>query len=427
MPKINLFALMLVTLLLSACQTGGGYSQRPVQTGPAYSSPQTVIDAMPTSSSIASPAQMPASEQTMQEPPLPPVKVGILLPLSGTHKALGDSLLKAAQIALFDIGHENFELIPQDTAGTAEGGASAAQAAVNQGAQIVLGPVFASAVRGAKPITQRARINMVAFSTDWTLAGGNTFIMGFLPFDQLERISAYAASQGLRRIGLITPQTEYGRIVKDNFVMAAPRYGMSITEDAVFHPQSNNLAPDIQKFSRYLEREEAEALNQTPFDAVMMASGDQQARAIANLLTHNALPPNAVKRLGTGLFDDDALASEMNLDGAWFAAPSPNARRGFESRFFRTFGERPKRLATLAYDATALSAVLAKRGLRDTGRPAFDRGALTNPNGFAGIDGIFRFRPNGTAERGLAILEYQHGQIVVQEEAPKSFIQNQPY
>ena len=423
MPKIKnnfaLFALILGAFFLQACDTGGGYKQR-TGWGTAAPSPQAPAQQAPDVVNQQSTAPQ-ISQQTQQQDNLPPVKVGILLPLSGQHEKIGQAMLNAAQIALFDIGHSSFELVPRDTRGTEEGAREAAREALNEGAQLILGPVFASSVRAAKPITQRANVNMIGFSTDWTLAGGNTFILGFLPFDQVERVTAYASKQGIKRVGVITPNTDYGRIVQSTFSTMSPRYGIGTTQSATFSPHSNNLAPDIRAFSRYDARAGAGALTQAPFDAVLMPTGGQQARAIANLLSHNDLPPSLVRRIGTGLFDDDALATESNLEGAWFAAPSPNSRRAFENRYHQTYGEKAPRISTLAYDATALAAVLARKGLSESRRPAFDRRSITNPNGFSGIDGIFRFRQNGTAERGLAVLEYKRGSIVVIDEAPKTF------
>ncbi len=425
MPKIQnsflLFALIIGALFLQACDTGGGYSSRsggwnnqsPSAQSPASQAPSTIGEQTPSTPQT--------QEQIARDDNLPAVKVGILLPLSGQHEKLGKAMLDAAQIALFDVGHSSFELIPRDTLGTPEGASQAASAAINEGAQLILGPVFAENVRVVKPITQRANINMIGFSTDWTLAGGNTFIMGFLPFDQVERITQYASQQGIKRVGVLAPNTDYGRIVQSTFSTMAPRYGIATTQSASFSPQSTNLAPDVKEFSRYDTRLASNALAQTPYDAILMPTGGQQASAIASLLSLNDLPPAKVRRIGTGMFDDAALATESNLEGAWFAAPSPNARRNFETRFTRTYGTRPPRISTLAYDATALAAVLARKGLTEQRRPAFDRGSITNPNGFSGIDGIFRFRQNGTAERGLAVLEYKRGQIVVIDEAPTTF------
>ena len=122
-----------------------------------------------------------------------------------------------------------------------------------------------------------------------------------------------------------------------------------------------------------------------------------------------------------GLMDDAGLANDANLDGAWFAAPSPSARRAFEKRYGDVYGIKPLRLASLAYDATALAAILARSSFDETGAPSYDYNALTNPNGFSGVDGIFRFRPDGISERGLAVLEFQNGSIKVVDEAPETF------
>ena len=404
--------------LLAACASGGGYGGYSTRTTPPPSAPPA--QEAPSDLETLSRAQ-PQTMSQAQMDNLPAVKVGILLPLSGQHKALGDAMLKAAQMALFDLGHTKMELLPRDTQGTAQGAGSAAQSAINDGAQILLGPVFASSVQAAKPVAARARINMIAFSTDWSLAGGNTFIMGFLPFDQVQRLTQFATSKGVSRVGVLAPQSAYGNVVTSAFNRAATQNNIAVTQTATFQTNTNNLAPTVREFSRYDARQSAGALQSAPFDAVLMPVGGQDARAIGSLLTHYELPPRSVRRLGTGLFDETALASEANLDGAWFAAPAPGTRAKFEDRFLRTYGSRAPRLASLAFDATALTAVLAKRGLETTGRPSFDREAISSPNGFSGLDGIFRFRPDNTAERGLAILEFRGGQIITADPAPATF------
>lgn len=356
---------------------------------------------------------MPSNDAAYQN--YPPVNVAILLPLSGQHEKLGQAMLNAAQMALFDIGYPNFKLIPRDTKGTPDGAREAVKSAINDRAELILGPVFSSSMRAVKPLAARAGINVIGFTTDWTMAGGNAYTMGFLPFDQLERVTAYAARKGVRRVGVLTPNNNYGQIVSSNFTKLAPQYGLNITRSMHFQSHSGNLAPTVRQFSQRTGQS-------IPYDAVLMPTGGEDARAIASLLSHNNLPPRRVIRIGTGLLDDPALATERNLEGAWFAAPAPNARSNFEERYYRTFSTQPPRLSTLAYDAAALAITLARQGFEQGGRsPAYNRAALTNPNGFAGIDGIFRFRSDGTSERGLAVLSFQNGRIVVLENAPQTF------
>ena len=328
------------------------------------------------------PEAVPPSVQTS-------VKVAILLPLTGDKSAIGQSMLQAAQLAVFDSGYDNFELIPFDTQGNAQGAGTAASAAVAQGAQIILGPLLAEEVRAAKPVTAARSIPMLAFSTDWTLAGGNTFIMGFLPFGQVERVAAYAASRGLRRTAIIATQDTYGRAAASSFEQSAQRHGITTM-------QTKSAA--------------------TGFDSLFIpATGADLNQALS------VMPQAGLRKLGTGLWDEPRLAANPAMEGAWVAAPSPAARAGFEQRYRATYNASPIRIATLAYDATALCTALAKHGAaRGTG-PAFDMQSLTNQAGFAGIDGIVRLNSNGLAERGLAVLEMRGGRIVEIDPAPKRF------
>ncbi|MGB0719233.1 MAG: penicillin-binding protein activator [Bdellovibrionales bacterium] len=422
-------ALALIPLILGACQTGGGYGNRAwdysrTQSQSAEQPPSQISSATPQTGLSNLSNTAPATNQQN----LPPVKIGLLLPLSGQHKALGEAMLNAAQIAVFDIGYDNFELVPKDTQATPQGAANAARSALKDGAQLILGPVFASSVSAVKPITSASGVNMIAFSTDWSLAqsnksGGNTFIFGFLPFDQVERITGYAASTGtIKNIGVLSPNTSYGRAVTNAFDRTAPRYGLHTTARSNFNAGSNNLSPEISAFSRYAQRQGIQNAP-APFDAVLMPVGGRQAADISALLTQNGLPPSTVRRLGTGLMDDKSLAFQNSLEGTWFAAPSPRLRQSFEQKYLKTYNTPAPRLATLAYDATALAAVLAQRGLQSGGAPAFDRAAIMNPSGFFGIDGVFRFRPDGTVERGLAVLEFSRGQIRIIDDAPTTFQQ----
>jgi branched-chain amino acid transport system substrate-binding protein len=387
MTRVGAHFLLLTTILiLTACETmprGGGTIETDTITQPT-TAPQ------PTTAT--------------------PVRVALLLPLTGANAALGQSMLNAAQMALFDTGFENFELLPIDTGGTAQGAASAANNAVQQGARLILGPVFADEVRAVAPAARAADINVIGFSTNWELAGGGTYIMGFMPFDQIEHAVNYAAKTGIKRIGSIAPQSQYGRAVMPAFESASSRAGLKPADTIAISPETPAAFTAIQDFARR---------NAGQMDAVFMPFGGGAAGAVASALSIGGLPQN-IRRIGTGLMDDDALAANPALQGTIFAAPSPRLRRSFEQKFEATYGTRPPRLASLAYDSTALAGALAARGgINNTN--AFGTDAITNPNGFSGLDGIFRFRSDGRVERGLAILEYRNGRITVIQESPATF------
>lgn len=405
---VNLF--LTLALVLGGCAGGGGTaspwgwpsaSERQAQSAPDSALPQP--QAVPAQPGV--PTQQPVDYAA-----LPPVRVAILLPLSGQHAALGQSMLQAAQLALFDIGYENFELTPRDTQGTAQGALQAASAAMAEGAQLILGPVFSDEVKAVKDITARRGVNMVAFSTDWTLAGGNTFVMGFLPFTQVQRVTSFAAANGIKSAGVIAAADKYGDTVSQAFRQSAFQNGITIARTQRLNPSEKNLDPLLSAFVG--SKTPLSPQTPAPFHAAFLPLGGAQAKAVAGGLSYYGLPPAKLRRIGTGLLDNPDMAGDPNLQGAWFAAPSPAQFTKFERKYTESFGQKPLRLASLAYDATALAAVLAATGYTHSGKPAFDKAALTSPNGFAGTDGIFRFQPSGMIERSLAVIEIRGGQFV---------------
>lgn len=414
-----------VSILLSSCGAPGGYNNAPWRApssqAPAQQTPDNLALGRVESQQLGAPMRRTELPQEQQQQ----VKVAILLPLSGQHKKLGESLLNAAQMAVFDLGHEQFILVPKDTNGTPEGARAAARQAIQEQASLVLGPVFSDSVKAARQITQSANINMIAFSTDWRLANRRTFLIGFLPFDQVERVTQYAAASGLARIGVFSPQDNYGNAVVSAFRAISNDVGVQTSRVERFASNGSDINQKLRSFSDYDARKNLEESYGPPFDAVLMPVGGPVARQVGSFLDHYDLPSHQVRRLGTGLLDDDSLATDSSLDGAWFAAPDPAARSKFERRYRNIYGKNPPRISSLGYDATALAAILARKGLKEQGRPAYDYASITSPNGFSGVDGIFRFRQDGISERGLAILEYHKGAIRVIEKAPRTFQRTQ--
>lgn len=338
------------------------------------------------------------------------VKIGVLLPLSGKNAQLGQSMLQAAQLALFDMNYTNIELIPRDTKGTTSGARQAAKEALEDGASLILGPVFSHAVRGAKPIAMQYGIPLLGFSTDWRVAGSGTFVMGVLPFAQAQRMAEFAAQNNWRNIGIIASNSDYGDAVVETFKNKALSLGLNIVQETRFTEGSTNITPEVREFAHYddqsdVDNSKANAADQAsaPYDAIFVPVGGDQAKSLINLLAYYNLGTDRVAYLGTGLWDDNSIYSEPAAQKAFYAAPSPAARANFENRYTSVYGTKPPRLVSIAYDATALAAVLADQGLARNGRPDFTPQALLNPNGFAGIDGIFRFHPNGRIERALAV------------------------
>ncbi len=365
-------------------------------------------------------------------PPLPPgppspstaagpAKVALLLPLSGANAELGQALLDAAQLALFESG-DRLILVPRDTGGNAAGAAGAARSVIGDGARLILGPLLAPEVEAVKPIAQEAHINVIAFSTVTTLAGGNTYLMGFLPRQEVVREVSYARERGLARFAALAPNSPYGHLMADALREAAAGSGGSVTKIEFFDPRAGDVSPAIQ---RLLPGGGAEASAEPPpvsplaasLDALLLPEGGAKLRQIAAQVRAAGGNAKPVQLLGSGLWDTPDIGSDPALVGGWFASSPPEARQEFEHRFNATYGHNPPRLASLGYDAAALAAVLA-RG--QAGEP-FSQQAILNPSGFTGVDGLFRFTPNGLVQRGLAVLEVEPQGTSVVSPAPQSF------
>jgi ABC-type branched-subunit amino acid transport system substrate-binding protein len=354
-----------------------------------------------------------------------PVKVAVLLPLSGANAELGKAMLEAAQMALFTTGNDRLTLVPRDTSGTPDGAANAARAAIAEGAQLILGPLLAAEVDAVKPVAGEAKINVIAFSTATQLAGDNVFLMGFLPRQEVVREVAFARESGLTRFAALTPNTEYGRLMVDALRETASQAGATVVKAESFDPRTGDAGPAIQRLTGNAASVTAAVLpdaapapaSAAGFDALLLPEGGDQLKQIARRLKTAGIGMPQVHLLGSGLWDDPSISGEPALVGGWFAASPPDARREFQSRFQATYGHPPPRLASLAFDAAALAAVLAKAG----GPTAFSHDAILNPSGFTGVDGLFRFTPQGLVQRGLAVLEVQPQGTVVVSPAPRDF------
>jgi branched-chain amino acid transport system substrate-binding protein len=410
---LSLF-LCLVTLAIAGCATSQPKMTTPSGTvigdrvpnfnpvtgnaaggAPLATAQNGVNNSTPYYNAPAAPGTVPTELQT--------VKIGVLVPLSGPQADLGQAMLNAAQLALFDVNAKNITIVPRDTT---LGAAKAANEVLAEGAQIILGPLFAQDVKTVTPIAKIHNVPVLAFSTDWTAATDNTYIMGFLPFGQVSRVVDYAIQQGAHNFGALIPQTPYGIAVNSSLKNELQRQRLSAPYSLIFNPTSLTGATN--------------QIAQNKFDALLLPIGGAQLSQSVTLLRQNDAHLGDTKLIGTGLWDDSPQAVSQ-LRGGWFAAPDPKLRASFTSNYQQTYGTTPPRLSTLAYDATALSAALAAKGQRNGGPPAFTRADLTDPNGFAGIDGVFRFRSDSLAERGLAVLELRSNGPVVIDPAPTHF------
>jgi branched-chain amino acid transport system substrate-binding protein len=328
-----------------------------------------------------------------------PLKVALLLPLSGAQAPLGQAMMNASQLALHDLNIKNVTLMPRDTAINAK---QAAQGAVDDGAQIFLGPIFAANAKDVAPVAAPNNIPVLSFSTDWTVTQNHVAVLGFLPFSQVTRIVDFAAKQGSASFAILIPETPYGMAVA------------GATRKAL---EQQNLKPAIEvRFNDKNLTSAMRELSQHKFDTLILPVGGKALQSVATLLRQNDIPLSSLRILGTGLWDEDPIARSGLIEGAYYAAPDPGQRARFVTNYQNMFGHKPPRLASLAYDTTALISVLSLQGRNPTNIQN-----LRDPAGFVGIDGIFRIRPDNLNDRGLSVLQIRGNQAAVVDPAPNSF------
>src|SRR5215471_2858255 len=296
---------------------------------------------------------------------------------------------------------------PLSASGSAAGAQQAAQQALDEGAEIILGPLFALTV---SPVGRAARgrgVPVIAFSTDTNVAARGVYLLSFLPESDVDRIIGYAASQGRRSFAALVPDNAYGSVAEAAFKQAVARGGGRVIALERYPLDKAQMQAPVRNVAQAASRA----------DAIFIPDGADAVPAVVQALTANGIDTKRVQLLGTGLWEDAQIFSNPLLDGAWYAGPDSTGFRNFSARYRTRYGKDPVRTASLAYDAVALVAALVKT----QGKQRFSDEVLTNSSGFTGIDGLFRFRPDGTNQRGLAVLRVSPtgGQVI--SAPPKGF------
>ncbi len=326
-------------------------------------------------------------------------RVALIVPLTGEDGGVGTSIANAATLALIDSGNRSIRLQTYDSSG---GAGAAAERAIAEGAELILGPLLAEEVRAVTPVARRANVPVVAFSNDGSIAGGGTYILGFTPGQAIDRVVRYSRGKGAARFGALVPTGLYGQ-------RAAQAMLGSVRS-------SGGTMAGLETFNRSAATARFAAMNLNAkgnIDAVLIADSGKIAAAAAA-----ALRPGA-RLLGTELWANDrTLGATPRLRGALYAAV-PDARFfQLVGRYKARYGKTPYRLGSLGYDAVLLTVRSARAW--PIGRPFPARG-LVDSDGFAGVDGIFRFGRDGIAERSLEIRQVTASGTTVVSPAPTSF------
>jgi len=358
------------------------------------------------SPSAVPPNTQPAAETTIGTGQ---VKAALILPLSAPGNAgiAGQAMRNAAEMAVAEFNSPNIQILVKDDAGTPDGARAGAQQAIDEGAEIILGPLFAQSVTYVGQVARARNIPVIAFSTDTNVAASGVYLLSFLPESDVDRIVQYATSTGKHSFAALIPDNPYGTVVEAAFKQAVARRNSQIVGLERYAHDRTAMAGPVQNIAQASARS----------DALFLPDGGDAVPGVAAALAADGVNLKRLQLLGTGLWDDPRINSTPALDGGLYAAPDGAGYRNFVQRYHKRYGQDPVRTATLAYDAVALIAALVKT----QGAARFSQETLTNPSGFSGIDGLFRFRPDGTNDRGLAVMRVTPSGPQIVSPPPKSF------
>ncbi len=343
-----------------------------------------------------------------------PVPVALLVPRGSGQAgdaALAQSLENAARLAMSDLPNVKVDLRVYDTAGNAGTASTVAQQAVADGAKIIIGPVYAQAANAAGLAVLNKNVNVLSFSNNTSIAGGNVFVLGPTFQNTANRLVNYSASQG--KTGTV--------IVYSND--AAGQLGQSAIASALGSSPVNNAG------TVSYDRSQQGVINAVPtIKATVDSSGADSVFLTATtagalplltqLLPEAGVSPATTQFIGLTRWDIPPQTLELpGVQGGWFALPDPSKAQSYRQRYNATYGEAPHPISGLAYDGIAAIGALVAQGKSN----ALTGAALTQSAGFQGVGGIFRLLPNGTNERGLAVATIQNKQVVVIDPAPQSF------
>ena len=341
-----------------------------------------------------------------------PVPVALLVPNSAEATApIAASLENAARLAVADLDRIKIDLRVYDTAGNADIAARQAQRAVKEGAKIIVGPLYGGAANAAGLAVADKNVNVLSFSNNSAIAGGNVFVLGKTFDNTAKRIVEFAAAQGKMRAMIVHPNNvegSFGRLALERAALDTP---LEIVATQSFEFSQEGVVNAVPLIRAAVEIEEVDLIFLTSTTAGALG-------LLVQMLPEAGVEPDVVQFAGLARWDVPTQNLALpGVQGGWFALPDYRKAERFSARYKEAYGTQPHQLAGLAYDGIAAIGALLQAGQIDS----IGRSALTQSAGFEGIDGIFRLNSDGTNERGLAVAKVFNKRVVILDPAPSTF------
>jgi len=347
-------------------------------------------------------------------------KVALLLPLgaAGQSAIVAKSMKQAAEMALFESNYSDFQIVVKDTKGTADGAAAAANSALAEGVELIVGPLFAQSVTAVSQAAGPQNIPVIAFSNDQRVAGPNIYLLSFQAQQEVRRVISFASMQGKKQFIALVPDNTYGETLEAEFRSAVTAGGGIAVAVERYPAGLGGILGPAHKLIEDIRVAEESGIK---IDALFAPGGPDILSNLGSVIRQEKLDTSQIQLLGTGGWDYPNISREKAFIGGWYPAPDPRSWRNFSDKFSKSFGTAPPRIASLAHNAITIAIRLARsheKGQRYT------QANLTRAGGFLGADGIVRFTTQGLVERSLAILEVRKFGPRVISPAPQTFSEN---
>jgi ABC-type branched-subunit amino acid transport system substrate-binding protein len=421
-PSLVLVAVSL--LFTAACETTPSGPPVPISSGSERPAPGTVpVDVTETEDPEETAETAQTSETDTSDGYVPPHMAGrdikraaVLLPFShprATVRAEAEGILAGIELAIFNRGEESFVIFPKDTAGVTSTATARAQEALDEGADIIIGPLFSANVKAVRTLARDQDVPVIAFSTLMDAAGQGAYLISRSPEEQVSRIVDYAARKGATRFAFLGPRSSLGRRAEATLRQEAARTGGQVLSSAFYEPSNDAPVDAAKQIASAIEAEGDFAPGSV---AILIPEGGIKLRAVAPLLPYYGVDIRNVQLLGTEQWNDPTIWREPTLVNGVFAAADPLNAEQFNAEFRRIYNNRdPSSLSSIGYDAGALASALAAQD-------RLDLNGVTDRDGFQGVNGLFRFRADGTSQRALSVLQItaSEGAVLV-EAGPSDF------
>jgi ABC-type branched-subunit amino acid transport system substrate-binding protein len=346
------------------------------------------------------------------------LEVALLLPLTGENSDIGRNMLDATQLALVELKAEQVNIEPIDTGSNLDRTNDLLENLEAKKYDLIIGPVFSNHTKLVyNNYAYKNNIPMISFSNDVSLLNHKgLYLIGFMPDQQIERVVRYASSHGYDKTVALIPNNRYGKLVENILREKALNHELVGVNRYNFTANGGNTVnAALEEVKESMLRYPLQADGKPVKFALLAPEGNAIMKEVAEDMKIWAQEKNiSFKLLGSSQWDNEDLIHSTQINGTWIASAPVADVRGFERRFYQNFGYNPFKISVIAYDAIALSAVL---GLEKT----VAANMLLDPSGFKGISGVFRFRKDGSNERGLSIFEIENGKLIEIDHAPEAF------